>query len=56
MFSQAKTYAVDNRLHAGARIISKRKRNLHMSLWDRKPEVALWLCGRQAQSTSLITN
>ena len=43
---------------AGTRIISKRKRkhNLHMSFWERKLELTLWLCGRRAQSTSLITN
>ena len=50
--NQPQTYAVDNRLHAGTRIISKRKCNLHMRFWDRKPELTLWLCGRQAQSTS----
>ena len=36
------------------RIISKR--DWHMSFWDRKLELTLWLCGRRAQSTSLITN
>ena len=39
---------------AGTRIISKRKRNLHMSFCDRKLELILWVCGRRAQSTSLI--
>ena len=34
----------------------KRKRNLYITFWDRKLELTLWLCGRRAQSTSLITN
>ena len=55
--NQPQTYAVDNRLHAGTRIISKRKRNvLTYELLGPKTRtypMAMW---RKAQSTSLITN